>query len=394
MATEPVLDFDALLAPIEGDSPVGEDLREDPSPNSVYFSIKDARTAARASERQQAAEEEASGGPAPEWRDVVAAAPDAIATKSKDLEIACWLTEGLVRVYGFAGARDGFRLIRELVEQYWDGLYPLEDEDGLETKVAPMTGLSGEGPAGTLVAPLKLVPVTAPTSFEPFAAYHVDQANELEALSDPERKQGRIDAGAIQLETIAKAVRETPVEFYTDLVADLDAAIEEFRLLTEAFDNRCGAYGPSTSNIRDTLEAIKASVETITRDVDLPVEKAPADGEAGDAAAGAPGAAAPGAAAAGVAGVAPAFAVSTGGQVIATREDAFKVLLTIAEFFRKTEPHSPMCYTLETLVKRGRMSLADLLAELIPDDEARNNFLLRSGIEPPKEETSSEEGWS
>ena len=40
------------------------------------------------------------------------------------------------------------------------------------------------------------------------------------------------------------------------------------------------------------------------------------------------------------------------------------------------------------------MSLADLLAELIPDDEARNNFLLRSGIEPPKEETSSEEGWS
>ena len=188
MATPAILDFDALLAPIDGENPAGIDLREDPSPTSAYFAIKDARTAARATERALETEEDP-GGPVPEWRVVAELAPSAIAEKSKDLELACWLTEGLVRLHGFAGVRDGFILIKGLVDNFWEGLYPLEDEDGLETKVAPMTGLSGEGPPGTLIAPLKRVPITEPRSYEPFATYHVEMANEMEGLADEKRKQ-------------------------------------------------------------------------------------------------------------------------------------------------------------------------------------------------------------
>ena len=46
-------------------------------------------------------------------------------------------------------------------------------------------------------------------------------------------------------------------------------------------------------------------------------------------------------------------------DAIRTREDAFRTLLKVAEFFRKTEPHSPISYTLEELVRRGRLPLAD-----------------------------------
>jgi carbamoyltransferase len=54
----------------------------------------------------------------------------------------------------------------------------------------------------------------------------------------------------------------------------------------------------------------------------------------------------------------------------------------VAEFFRRTEPHSPLSYTLEEAVRRGRMTLAELLAEVMPDEEARHAMLSRLGIRP------------
>jgi type VI secretion system protein ImpA len=65
-----------------------------------------------------------------------------------------------------------------------------------------------------------------------------------------------------------------------------------------------------------------------------------------------------------------------------TRESALRDLDRIAEYFRKTEPHSPLAYTLEDAVRRGRMSLPELLAEVLPDAEARNGLLMRLGIRP------------
>jgi type VI secretion system protein ImpA len=45
MATLDILDFERLLAPIPGDNPAGEALRENYSPNSSYSAIKTAREA-------------------------------------------------------------------------------------------------------------------------------------------------------------------------------------------------------------------------------------------------------------------------------------------------------------------------------------------------------------
>src|SRR5581483_9147750 len=158
MASQEVLDFSQLLLPITGDGPAGEDLRADASPNSLYYLVKDARSAARAAERQIVMEDEPSARP--DWRPVFYHAVKALAERSKDLEITAYLIEALVRLYGFAGLRDGFRLARGLIEQFWDGLYPLPDEEGLATRVAPLTSLNGDDAEGTLIAPIALVPLT------------------------------------------------------------------------------------------------------------------------------------------------------------------------------------------------------------------------------------------
>src|SRR5262249_21846480 len=127
-----VLDLAKLLAPIPGDKPTGADLRADASPGSPYYAVKDARTAARTAERQLVVAGD-NGAPPPDWKPVLLHGSKALAEKTKDLEVAAYLIEALVRLHGFAGLRDGFRLARELVEQFWDSLYPTPDEEGLLT---------------------------------------------------------------------------------------------------------------------------------------------------------------------------------------------------------------------------------------------------------------------
>ena len=78
--------------------------------------------------------------------------------------------------------------------------------------------------------------------------------------------------------------------------------------------------------------------------------------------------------------MAAATSIELGAREIRTREQAFAELLRIAAYFRKSEPHSPISYALETLVDRGRMSLIDLLSELLPDSSSRGQFLQISGI--------------
>lgn len=372
MPSGEILDLARLSAPIAGESPVGTDLRGDSSPASPYYLVKDARSNARATERHALMNGEDNG--LADWGPVLEAAPDLLATTSKDLEIAAYLIEALVRRHGFAGLRDGFRLIRELVEQYGDEIFPLPDEDGVETRVAPLTGLNGEGAEGTLIAPIKQIPITDETSVGQFACVHHQQALELQRAPDDVRAR-RIEQGAVSLDTFERAVAETDAEFYRDLVEDIDAAIEEYSQLSDALDARYGHDAPPTSSIRNTLQECRDTVADVARDK-LPSTEPAGDGEpTADAAQG--GAAQPAAQA----------GVSTG--AIQTREDAFRVISQVADFFRKTEPHTPISYALDRIVRWGRMPLPDLLKEIISDETSVDQMFRLVGI--TKTQDQSEE---
>ena len=53
---------------------------------------------------------------------------------------------------------------------------------------------------------------------------------------------------------------------------------------------------------------------------------------------------------------------------IQNRRDALKRLDEIAEFFRKTEPHSPVAYLVQRAVKWGHMPLENWLQDVIKDE--------------------------
>src|SRR5690606_9804639 len=101
-----------------------------------------------------------------------------------------------------------------------------------------------------------------------------------------------------------------------------------------------------------------------------------------------------GAAATGEEGEEGAAAANTSASVSAgrlqTREDAFRALLQVSDFFRRTEPHSPVSYALEQAVRWGRMPLPELLRELISDESVRNDVFRRTGIPKPPDSSDDE----
>ena len=360
MASPDVIDFASLLNPIPGDHPAGVDIRADASPGSLYYLIKDARSAARAAERRLPESDNDSARA--DWRPVLKHGQKALAEKTKDLEVTAYVIEALIRLHGFAGLRDGFKLARGLVEQYWDGLYPLPDDDGIETRVGPLTSLNGEDSEGTLIAPIAQVPVTdAGAGAGPFASYHYQSAATLEQV-DAEAREKRIQQGAVTLSQIEKAASDSSVTFFVNLVDDLKACQAEFNGLCAALDARCDGRAPPSSNIRGALTGCLDAVMALARDK-LPRESEE-EGVVEDRAAGANGRAAP-------------------ADTFRQREDALQSLLKVAEFFRRTEPHNPVSYALEQAVRWSRMSLPELLEELIPDESSRGALFKQVGIRPP-----------
>jgi type VI secretion system protein ImpA len=359
MASAEILDVATLAAPLDNGRGAGGDLRLDASPESLYYAVKDARSAARAAERQRMADAE-DAGDTPDWRPVLRLCLKALGEQSKDLEIAAYVIEALVRLHGFAGLRDGFRLVRALVERYWDELHPLPDEDGLETRLAPLAGLNGADAEGTLIAPLARVPLTEGGAAGPLAYHHYQQALALARIEDVAKREARVKDGAVSLEMIERAAAETPARFLTDLLDDLNASLEEFSRLNDVLKNRCGAHAPPASNIRSALETCRDAVRHIGR-AKLSVATA---GEGTDDA------------------EAPAgdIVVALPSGAPRSREDAFRTLLQVADYFRRAEPHSPVSYTLENAVRWGRMTLPELMAELLSADAPRQEYFKQVGI--------------
>jgi type VI secretion system protein ImpA len=354
-------DLEALLAPIPGDSPQGIDIREDFSAASPYNRLRDARSEARDAERGQDAGEADVRDPTPSWRSIRELALTTLAATTKDLEVAAWLTEALVRSHGLAGLAAGAQLMKGLAERYWDGLFPLPDDYGMETRVAPVTGLNGRDGNGSLIQPLYKLVLFNRTDGAPVAYYQYRQSEQLGTL-EGERRQQRIDAGVVPLETLERDARAAGGGLFAGLLSDAQAARDAWQTMADLLDEKAGADGPSTTAVRDLLSGI----------IDVATRYAPADITGGGAAEPSAGGEATG--------IAP-----TPGQA-ASREEALRALAGIASFFRRTEPHSPLSYTLDEAVRRGRMSWPELLAEVVADADTRNSILTHLGIRPPPPE--------
>lgn len=339
---------DDLLNPIEGPNPSGANLRYDP----VYDKIKEARR------------EEDQPPPGMTERDrkvaenpvVIKLVTDLLTNKTKDLQLAAWLTEALLKQKGFGGLKDGLGLCYGLVDKFWDTVFPeLEDGDA-QSRGAPL------GFVGTkLEIPLKLVPVVEKVSY---SLLDYQQSREVgyedQAKTDDAKKKraALVKEGKLTPEAFDKAFEETSKKFYAQAEQDLDACLLTLNELKKICDEKFGDDGPAFGPLKSALDATRHLIHGFLQ---KKREKEPDPVEA---------VATPENAAEGDAPGEPGGPTRTGVLISVEssseppdRVDAIRKVAEAAAFLRRREPTSPASYLMLRGLRWGELRAAVDLAD-------------------------------
>ena len=246
-----------LLTPVAGDNPSGASLRYD----RVYDQIKDART------------EEDDSLPSGGWsrqtkkadfRVVTKLAGDALATRSKDLQLAVWLGEALFRQEGVATLAPVLRLLLDLQQNFWDTLHPEIDEGDAGMRAAPLQWAATRYAKLLNEAPLTRKGVGI---LEYKAARAI--GTEEEASSNDAKREAReeaIKAGKLTAEELDDAIAATPKSFYVALEESLTNALETLGELDLFCEERYGDDSPTYRALRTGLEEVQNLAGSLLRE--------------------------------------------------------------------------------------------------------------------------------
>jgi type VI secretion system protein ImpA len=352
-----VIDLDGLLQPIAGENPSGESLRY----AGVYDEISEAR---RADDTLNRGDWQGDLKVA-DFRKVIDLATSALATSSKDIQIGAWLSEALIKQHGFVGLRDSMKLLAGLQEQFWDTVHPEIDEGDMSGRANAIAWFDTQAAMSILGVPITGGPGYSMIDWEDSKIFEfpdnielLDTAeqvrlNELKAQAE---SQNRVTGDMWRKATAA--TRRAEMEVINHVVEECWTEFNNLnRVIEEKYDRN---QMPGLSGFRKALDNAHTQIKKLLEEkrAEEPDEEEITEGEAGVNEDGTPRAAAAG---------------GTAGP-IQSRRDALKRLGEIAEFFQKTEPHSPISYIVTRAVKWGNMPLDVWLQDVIKDETVLFNL--------------------
>lgn len=277
-----------------------------------------------------------------DWKFVSKRCAALIETRSKDLQLAVWLAEANARTAGLRGLGDALQLIGALCERYWDGLYPLPDEDGFEQRIGNLSWIAARVP--------QLVTECPVTEGAGFSMRDIEAARThgADAIADVETARSR-----------------TSKAFSEELLGDGEHCLAMLAEMEAAIDSLLGSDGPSFSNAKTALQNL---IHFVT----------PAAGKV--AATATPSSAAQAGAQASAA-LPPAASGAVASGPLQSRAQALAQLRAVAEFFRHTEPHSPVAYLADKAASWGEQPLHVWLKTVVKDAAALSHVDELLGIE-------------
>ena len=327
-----MLDPAPLLAPISDAAPCGEDL----SFSAEFDAIQAARQFDDPSLDQG---EWITDLKVADWPFVVKQCSSLLSRRTKDIRLAVWLSEALCKTEGFAGFASGLGLMAQICERYWETLHPVAEDGDQEQRVGNLAWILARTEQLVREQPL------------------TQSAHGNFSLLD-QRKVDPVKFDSARL--------DSPREFYEGLLRGVRDCKTALTQLQKVADERLGNDGPSFSKAREAIDDVLHAAQRMAQDAG--VSDADADTSAATAQAAADG-----------------VAVSVTGD-IKTRAQALEQLRHVAEFFRRTEPHSPVAYLADTAVRWGNMPLHAWLRSVLKDNSALNHVEELLGVqnEPSK----------
>jgi type VI secretion system protein ImpA len=359
------LDIAALLEPIAGPAPCGEDLEY-----SAEFAALQAAVAGRPEQQVGALIVPAAE---PDWHDVVARSRDLLRC-TRDLRVACRLTQALLHVQGLPGLSAGLALVRGCVEDHWDEIYPrLDPEDDFDPAIR-VNALALLCNVGAIVHPLRELPLLAPglagvvslgsmarahggdggRGAEPAApdAADIDAAfaaldgAELQALAAAAGK-AREDAAAIETELLCRVGAARALDFgpLTKALAEVEGVVAPWLARRRSEETQAAPAGAAAD------EPLEESLEALLAGLNGPLDEAPPAAAEAALAAGAPAAAQPAAEA----------------GPLRSRAEVQRALAEMCGYFERHEPAHPVPILLERAQRWLAMDYMALLRDLAPE---------------------------
>jgi type VI secretion system protein ImpA len=361
--------LEPLLATISSEYPAGENLRYDP----LYDRIRQARLAEDDALPQgvwQRATQQ------PDWRLVEQLTTDAIMHRSKDLQLAVWLTEALLHLYGMQGFIVGCDLLYSFHGSYPRDMHPSDEvlranapAIGQELPL-PIDSPSVEARANLiqwinekLAVQLKLLPLSAPREISGAMSYSLadlESARLLEQHREPPSHPNRI-------KLFEESLSMTPIEWLLQLWNEVQQAIEATQCLDAMLDCVYGKANGGLMQIKHVLKSMASTIASVLPPEDFaPDEPGRDDAELTFASTAHEYTPQPSQADEGPIRSATGLSRDISMQV-RTREDAYQALSYVAAFLANLEPHSPVPYLLRRAIAWGGMSLEELLPEILRD---------------------------
>ena len=330
--------MDPLLEPISADAPTGVDLSYDVVYNDLAVMIQG--TPENQFEEGSAKE--------PNWQPIRKLAEESL-KKSKDLQIAVYLTVALSQTAGMVGAARGMDIVAGITRQYWDTLFPQLDPDDNDPtqRVNIISQLTvepgGYGDPIKFIDRLNLTPIFRAPGLGPVTIDAITKEGglgaakvpELVAASDPEEAFAGIDA----LRSVLNSVH----------------ALDDFLVATVGRNN-AASFDP-------LIKALDKGVRLF--EGIGPVSADAADGEAGSA---------DGVPTAGSAGGATKKSAISG--EIQSADDVRRMITKICDYYAVNEPSSPVPILLQRAYKLVGKDFLALLDNLTPSGKTVMDSLI------------------
>lgn len=351
---------DKIIEDLGGLNSCGVDLREQEGEASLkYLSLKDLRSSLRRNERKNVEVDHNLLIDSNDWQEVVRTAADLLSNHSKDIEVASWFLEGIVRIEGFAGLRVGLDIVAALFEEYGSDLYPKVEEDDIELKLASIAMLSGKYEMGTLIAPIYFFDLLKTRSDEHYNAWEIKKLLKKKGNESHEIVTQDLILGS---EELKQAVFSLDLENFSAVETNLEASTVSLKRFNNALTQVFQSQAPSLANLTKTLTYVLSIVASTRKIIGAKEEKA-------------------------IEQLGIQEVVKSPSSLSLTdidysklnKETALRVLESLVKFFRETEPHSPVSYALDRSLRWSKMPLGEVLSEILPDD-AREHYCSISGV--------------
>ena len=358
------LSLTELTAPIDGGS--GEDL----SFSTLFDNVKEAR---RADPDYLTQGDWQTDLKSSDWDLTITLAAQGLAQQSKDLMLVAWLSEALAHKYHFLGITFGLTLAERILERFWDDLYPALDE-GLEERAARLAWLKT-----TLADVVGGLPIT---QGDQYGLLRYDESRHIEnlALQNPQAMRIALDEGKINAEIFQRSVVLTDTEHFLRKASEITDSLQACRQLQDTADRLFGSEAPSFAGLSEILSRAAQLAEKLLKDRGVEINPAPAQPTAEPVAEPADQPAA-----------GPAMTITVKDTASAplrttplTRDEAFTMLAGVAQFFKQTEPQSPVPYLIERAIKWGNMPLEGWLNDVIKDSNVVDSIRDVLGTKEPK----------